>query len=149
VKRPFVVAALSGLGLLFLGLGAAGANEWALGKQAMSESRHALALGKVREATVLARRAAEATIPGSPYAAQGFEELEIIARAAEAQGKLHDAAFAWSAMRSAAEATRPCPAAAGRLEEALAGMLRVARASRISRIVPPEPSRGPIGKKPA
>jgi hypothetical protein len=103
------------------------------GKVAMDESRAALALGRVRDATVLARRAAEAAVPGSPYAAEGFVMLGSIARAAEVSGRNEEAAFAFRAMRSAAVAVRPSRVADGRIEEAEAGMLRIAASPLASR----------------
>jgi hypothetical protein len=115
--------------LLALLLGGAARHEWLAGRTAMQESRAALALGKTHPATVAARRAAEAAVPGSPYAEQGYEELAILARAAEAEGRLADAAFAWRAMRSSAEATWPARAARGRVAEAEAGILRIAASS--------------------
>jgi len=132
------------LGLLFisLALASAGISEWSAGRRAIEDSDKALALGKVHDATVLARRAAEAAVPGSPYASLGYRRLEAIAQAAETQGKLADAAFAWRAMRSAAEATWPAPAGRGRVDEADAGIRRVAAAPtpvRPGNITPPSP----------
>jgi hypothetical protein len=119
---------LSALALAMMLVGAAGAHEWSAGKDATQESDSALARGEVREATVAARRAAEAVVPLSPYASQGHARLEAIARAAEAEGRLGDAAFAWRAMRSAAVATRPAKDSQTRVEEADKGILRVASA---------------------
>jgi hypothetical protein len=144
---------LGGLLCIVLALTAAGVTEWSAGKQAIEASRTALALGKVHEATALARRAAEAAVPGSPYALEGFVELEIIARASEAQGRFDEAAFAWRAMRSAAEATRPARASNGRIEEAEAGMLRTASLASVSSPVvlgaPQSPLRMTLGAPPS
>jgi hypothetical protein len=114
--------------LVIMLLAAAQAHEWSAGKDAIRESDIALSRGEVREATVAARRAAEAVAPLSPYAARGHEQLEVIARTAETEGRLDDAAFAWRAMRSAAVATRPAKDSQMRVEEADHGILRVASA---------------------
>lgn len=122
MRRPLVL----GAAVLAMLLGAAAHHERSAGETALKESKVLLALGKVHAATVSARRAAEAAAPGSPYANEGYAELEIIARAAEVEGRTGDAAFAWRAMRSASEASFPAGAAKGRVEEAEAGILRTA-----------------------
>jgi hypothetical protein len=120
VRRTILLGVL----LVVLPLGSAELGMGSAGRHALAESDTASALGKVHEATVWAREAAEGSLPGSPYAARGYQRLEALARTAEAEGRYADAAFAWRAMRSAAEATRPASAAQGRIEEAEAGMAR-------------------------
>jgi len=122
VRRVAVFA----LVLLAMPLGAAELHEWTAGRRAMEESDVALRAGNVRNATLSARRAAEAAVPGSPYPARGYARLEVLARTAEREGRLADAELAWRAMRSAVEATFPAPAAQGRREEAEGGILRLA-----------------------
>jgi len=95
----------------------------------MQESDRALSLGDVRDATVAARRAAEAAVFGSPYSERGYARLEVLARAAETEGRVDDAAFAWRAMRSAAVATRPAQDSQRRVDEAVSGILRLAPAA--------------------
>jgi hypothetical protein len=87
-------------------LGVAGAHVWSVGADAMRASDALLAQGKPRQAAVLARRAAEAVVPGSPYPARGYARLEALAMAAKLEGKPDDDAFARRAMRAAAVATR-------------------------------------------
>jgi hypothetical protein len=115
---------------LFVGLlGVAGAHEWSAGRSALAESDAAIDRGEVRRAITLARSAAEAVVPFSPYAEEGYTRLAAMARTAEQKGDLDLAAFAWRAMRSAGVATRPANAARERMAEADEGILRLARTS--------------------
>jgi hypothetical protein len=119
-------ALLGGLLLCLAMFTAAELHEWSGGRDAMQESDRALSLGNVRDATVAARRAAEAAVLGSPYSGQGYARLEVLARAAETEGRVDDAAFAWRAMRSAAVATRPAKESQRRVDEAVSGILHLA-----------------------
>jgi hypothetical protein len=122
-------ALLLGLPLCLALFAAAEVHEWSDGRDAMQESDRALSLGDVRDATVAARRAAEAAVFGSPYSERGYARLEVLARAAETEGRVDDAAFAWRAMRSAAVATRPAQDSQRRVDEAVSGILRLAPAA--------------------
>jgi hypothetical protein len=113
------------VGLLAL-VGTAAAHEQLEGKRAVVASDLALSRGDVREAIAQARSGAEAAVPGSVYPTLAYARLEAIARAAEAGGRLDDAAFAWRAMRSAARATEPAESARGRAEQAEHGIVHVA-----------------------
>jgi hypothetical protein len=121
-RRALLVGLLLGLAPF----AAAEVHEWFGGRDAMQESDRALSLGNVRDATVAARRAAEAAVFGSPYSARGYARLEVLAQAAETEGRVDDASFAWRAMRSAAVATRPAKDSQRRVDEAISGILSLA-----------------------
>jgi hypothetical protein len=110
-------------------LGVTAGREWSAGSTFVQESDAALASGDVRAAIVLARNAAEAAVPFSPYPGEGYERLASIARVAEQKGDLDTAGFAWRAVRSAAIATRPAEATGIRIAQADDGILRLARSS--------------------
>ena len=126
-------AALFVAACIALLLGVAVANQWSLGARAMRDSDLLVAQAKWRDATKSARQAAEAAVPGLPYPARAYARLSAIAKAAEAAGRLDDAAFAWRAMRSAARATWPAEGARDEVALADEGILRVARSPAAAR----------------
>jgi hypothetical protein len=134
VKTRHTIALAAAILML---LGGAWEREWSSGREAIRETDAAMSRGEVRDAVILARRAAEASVPGSPYAAMGYERLELLARSAEGQGRIDDAAFAWRAMRSAAVATLPASDSARRVDEADQGAFRVASARSLPPAVVP------------
>jgi hypothetical protein len=98
-----------------------------VGERAMARSDAALERGDVRAAIAAGREAAEAFLPGSPYAARGHARLAQIARDAEARGDDAIAATAWRAARAAAVETRALGVSNdARIAEANAGILRAA-----------------------
>lgn len=121
LSKPLAVGLVSLAALL----GVAEALEWAAGAAALRKSDIAVAHGEVKCAIVLARRAAEASVPFSPYPQEGYARLMSIARDAEQRGDLEIAGFAWRAVRSAAMATQPASAAHGRVQQADEGLLRL------------------------
>jgi hypothetical protein len=101
VKRLFAA-----LWLVVAVLGVAAARELVEGARAVTASEQAIAREDRTRAIALARHAAEAVTPGSPYPARGYALLARIARDAEARGEIADATAAWRAIRAAAIETR-------------------------------------------
>ena len=72
----------------------------------LAAGRSALARSELSEAVRHLRRAAHWYLPGSPYCAAAYDELESLATRAEAQGRNDHALAAWRAVRSSILATR-------------------------------------------
>jgi hypothetical protein len=92
------------LGALFVALVAGrvlveGAHELRAGEEAAAR-------GDIPDAVRKLRRAAHWYLPGSPYCAAAYDQLERIATAAESQGRADHALSAWRAVRASALATR-------------------------------------------
>lgn len=75
------------------------------GRAALEESDAALERGDVTLAIVMAKRAAQAKLPGSPYPERAYAKLLGIARAREQANDREGAAAAYRAVVSAARST--------------------------------------------
>jgi hypothetical protein len=105
--------------------------ELRIGERQVHAADEAAERGDWWEAVTHARAAAEALVPGSPWPARGWLRLEAIGHDAEARGDDAIATLAYSAMRSAALATRAPGARADRWRaKAEEGLVRVATAQR-------------------
>ncbi|MGC4091349.1 MAG: hypothetical protein QM756_26415 [Polyangiaceae bacterium] len=96
-RSLLLVAALAVLALGVLALRTARS-----GQAALAESERAFDQGEVRESVRWAGRAATLSVPGADYVELAYRRLVIVARGAEAAGRLHLAAFAWNTVRGAA-----------------------------------------------
>ncbi len=76
------------------------------GERALAASDRAFDQGDVRTATLQARAAAIAYVPGAPHVDAAYERLIAIATGAEATGDRELAAAAWRAVRAAGNETR-------------------------------------------
>jgi hypothetical protein len=76
------------------------------GRAELAASDTAWSAGDASEATVHARRAALAVVPGAPHVARAYRKLREIAEASEARGDPDAALFAWRAIRAAAIGSR-------------------------------------------
>jgi hypothetical protein len=76
------------------------------GRADLAASEAAWSAGDVAEATVRARRAALAFVPGASHVPRAYQKLREIAEQSEARGDLDAALFAWRAMRAAAIGSR-------------------------------------------
>jgi hypothetical protein len=76
------------------------------GRAELAASDTAWSAGDASEATVHARRAALAFVPGAPHVAGGYRKLRQIAEESEARGDPEAALFAWRAIRAAAIGSR-------------------------------------------
>lgn len=79
--------------------------EVSVGKAQMAAAEDAAARGAWADAIAHARGAAEAFVPGSPWAERGFEKLESIGHDATVRGDRPTALLAYGAVRSAALST--------------------------------------------
>jgi hypothetical protein len=77
------------------------------GRDELAATDAAWKKGDPREAAVHARGAARAYVPGADHMHEGFERLRGIAEASERKGDVEGALFAWRAMLTASEGTRP------------------------------------------
>jgi hypothetical protein len=110
--------------LLTAALAAFAGRELMLGADAVRACDEALGRGDLPGAIDAAREAAEARVPGSPYAERGFERLEAIARTAEARDDDATATSAWRSVRAAALATTTLGGASAHLERANLALTR-------------------------
>jgi hypothetical protein len=74
--------------------------------RALSSAQSAAAQGDTSDAIRKLRRAAHWYVPGSPFCADAYQQLERLATEAEAQGRAEQALAAWRAIRASALATR-------------------------------------------
>ena len=93
------------LGALVL-LGSAAVRVAMEGRAELSASDTAWSAGDVADATVHARRAAGAFVPGAAYVSRAYRQLREIAEQSEARGDPEAALFAWRAIRAAAIGSR-------------------------------------------
>ena len=105
--------------------------EWAEGQEQVAAADAAAARSDWPEAIAHARAGAEALAPGSPWPLRGWLRLEAVGHDAEARGDDATALAAYSAMRTAAMATRGLwsPNAAWETKAA-EGLARVASSQR-------------------
>jgi hypothetical protein len=76
------------------------------GRAELSASDTAWSAGDASEATVHARRAASAFVPGAAHVPRAYRKLREIAEQSEARGDTEAALFAWRAIRAAAIGSR-------------------------------------------
>ena len=76
------------------------------GRAELTASDAAWSSGDVADATVHARRAAGAFVPGAAYVSRAYWRLREIAEQSEARGDPEAALFAWRAIRAAAIGSR-------------------------------------------
>jgi hypothetical protein len=76
------------------------------GRAELAASDTAWSAGDASEATVHARRAASAFVPGASYVPRAYRKLREIAEQSEARGDSEAALFAWRAIRGAAIGSR-------------------------------------------
>jgi hypothetical protein len=136
---PIVRVAAGAAGLVALLFAVATVNELGIGARAIADSDAAAARGDLATATSRARDAAEAAVPGSPYARGGYARLEALARGAEGRRDERGAITAWGAMRAAATATSaPLVATAAWLTLADEGIVRAGDAEGLVQSAPGE-----------
>jgi hypothetical protein len=112
-----------------------------LGNAALGEAERAFDRGELRESVAQARRAATLAAPFAPHVDAAYARLATIARGAEAAGRLHIAAFAWSSMRAAAvESSSPLAPARPELELANRNLARLAARLGAERSEPVDPA---------
>lgn len=75
-------------------------------RSALGEGRAAMARGDHDGGVRALRRAAHLYLPGSPFVAAAYDELESFARQSETRGQGERALLAWRAVRSSALSTR-------------------------------------------
>lgn len=94
--------ALLVIAFLVFGAGVVAGRTLLSGHTALEQAERAFDSGDLRESVRQARRAATFALPGAPHVDLAYRRLVVIARGAEASGRPHLAAFAWSSIRSAA-----------------------------------------------
>lgn len=88
--------------VMLLGAGVVVGNAVGEGERELELSDEAFNRGDVEAATLHARRAAVAYVPGAPHVDKAYERLLAVALGAEAAGDNRAAKLAWSAVRGAA-----------------------------------------------
>jgi hypothetical protein len=83
------------------------------GRSQLTESDAAWQKGDALGAAVHARSAARALVPGAAHMRLGYERLRQVAEVSERKGDVEAALFAWRAVLSADDASRPFSAASG------------------------------------
>jgi hypothetical protein len=105
--------------------------EWTTGREEVTAADAAAERSDWVEAITHARAAAEALAPGSPWPRRGWLRLEAVGHDAEARGDDATALAAYSAMRTAALATRAIGSGSGPWQaKADEGLARVAGSQR-------------------
>src|SRR6185436_8253579 len=87
-------------------LGSAALRVATVGRAELLASDNAWSAGDASEATVHARRAASAFVPGAAHVPRAYRKLREIAEQSEARGDPEAALFAWRAIRAAAIGSR-------------------------------------------
>jgi hypothetical protein len=100
------------------------------GERALRASDREFDQGNLPDATLYARRAATAYVPGAPHVRAAYERLVAIATGAEASGDRASATAAWRAVRAAELETRhlwvPHPEQLARADQNLARLAAIA-----------------------